>query len=141
MAQYDRFHREIPDKTPVAMPLGYERPEPLESMIARMIRVESVKAQKEGKETFEESDDFDCDDDDIKFTSEHQFTDLQEEEIDNPKPKQRQTGRPDSQSSAPPTASPKPAAASSSSPTPGETPSEAAQQTGEKPQPMGQRPA
>lgn len=89
MAQYDRFHREIPDKTPVAMPLGYERPEPLESMIARMIRVESLKAKKEGKETFEESDDFSIEDDEeVKFTSDHQFTDLQEEELVNPKPKQ-----------------------------------------------------
>lgn len=137
MAQYDRFHREVPDKTPVSMPLGYERPEPLESMIARMIRVESVKAQSQGKETFEESDDFDVDDDDIKFTSDHQFTDMQEEELDNPKPKpkpSRKPSRSENQPGAPATASPEQAPVQTpSSSAPGPQPSKAAQPVGEKP--------
>jgi len=89
MAKYDRFHREIPDCTPVSLPVGYERPESLESMIARMVKIESLKAAKEGKESFEESDDFDItDEEEVKFTSDHQFTDMQEEEIDHPRPRQ-----------------------------------------------------
>lgn len=79
MAKYNELHQEIPDPTPVEMPLGYERPESLESMIARMIQTVNVRASKSGQvETFEEADDFETDDDpDLK--SPYQLTDMEEE--------------------------------------------------------------
>lgn len=80
MANYDEVGREIPNKTPVAIPVGYHRPEPLESMIARMIRAAGVNAGREGKETFEEADDFDVDDDE-KLVSPYQFNEMQEENL------------------------------------------------------------
>lgn len=69
---------EVPDQTPVEMPLGYERPESLESMIARMVRNFSAQAQAHGDETFEEADDFDMNDD-SELVSPYQLTDMQEE--------------------------------------------------------------
>lgn len=79
MAQYTEDKRlEIPDPTPVEMPLGYERPESLQSMIARMVRTFSDQAQKEGAESFEEADDFDIDDD-SEIVSPYQMNDMQEE--------------------------------------------------------------
>lgn len=77
MAKYNERWEEIPDKTPVALPIGYERPEPLQSMIARMMRAATVHAQKEGLETFEEADDFDCDDDEPK--SQYEMQDMEED--------------------------------------------------------------
>lgn len=81
MAQYTKDNvQEIPDKTPVEIPLNYEAPESLESMIARMVSVEmSAIAKKGGFETFEESDDFDIDDTDGVPVSTHQMTQLEEE--------------------------------------------------------------
>lgn len=76
--RHDHLNREVLDKTPVEMPLGYEKPESLESMIARMIRTTSIQAEKAGFETAEEADDFD-DDDEGEMKSEYQFTDMQEE--------------------------------------------------------------
>lgn len=79
MATYTKDNRlEIPDPTPVEMPLGYEKPESLESMIARMVRNVSLRAEKHGAETFEESDDFDCDDDHDPV-SQYQLNEMQEE--------------------------------------------------------------
>lgn len=94
MANYTEDRRlEIPDKTPVAMPIGYERPESLQSMIARMVHSHALMtaAQKQGMETFEESDDFDVDDEG-DLTSPYQMTDMQEEYV-TPKPQTQQPNR------------------------------------------------
>lgn len=81
MAKYDKQGRcEIPDPTPVELPVGYEHPESLEQMIARMIRFESARAEAEGLESFEEADDFDVSDD-VVLVSDHQMTDMQEEYV------------------------------------------------------------
>lgn len=72
------YKYEVPDKTPVEMPLGYEKPEPLEHMIARMVRTFSMAAEAQGAESFEESDDFDVDDD-SELHSPYQLSDMQEE--------------------------------------------------------------
>lgn len=80
MAQYNEKGQEIPDPTPIELPIGYKAPETLESMISRMVRVHSLLAVKEGLESFEESDDFD--DDENEMTSPYQMTQMQEE---NPK--------------------------------------------------------
>lgn len=92
MAKYNEKHQEIPDPTPVEMPLGYERPESLESMIARMIQTVNVRAAKSGQvETFEESDDFETDDEpDLK--SPYQMTDMEEEAPIYARPKPTPSG-------------------------------------------------
>lgn len=63
---------EVPDPRPVALPLGYSHPEPLEVRMARMIRQElSQEAARRGAETFEEANDFDVNDpDDVIFPDE-----------------------------------------------------------------------
>lgn len=100
MAKYNEKHEEIPDNTPVEMPLGYEKPESLESMIARMVDSVSRRAKESGKvETFEESDDFD--DDETELTSPYQMTDMEEEYPRNgkleraPKPTEKATAKPE----------------------------------------------
>lgn len=50
---------EIPDQTPVALPLGYKKPESLQQTIRRLIQTQaSLEAQQNGFETFEEANDF-----------------------------------------------------------------------------------
>lgn len=51
---------EILDRTPVEIPLGYQRPETLEEKMRRMIAGElSRRAGALGRETLQEADDFD----------------------------------------------------------------------------------
>lgn len=79
MAKYTKDNRfEIPDPTPIELPVGFEHPEPLEEMIARMIRVAGQNAAREGFETFEEADDFDVDDDET-IESEYQLKEMKDE--------------------------------------------------------------
>lgn len=75
MAKFDARGREIPDPTPIEVPAGARRPETLQEMVRRFMRVEMSKAgQAEGFESFEEADDFDVgDDDDLK--SEYELDD------------------------------------------------------------------
>lgn len=73
---------EIPDPTPMAWPAGVRRPETLTEQIRRLVRLEvSQAAAAQGMETFEESDDFDVDDDDGEFVSPYELTEMQEEAI------------------------------------------------------------
>lgn len=83
--QFTADNRLIPDKTPVALPLGYSHPEPLQSLIARLVRFESDRAGQNGMETFEEADDFDIDGDEGEMQSQYQMSPMQEEYI-NEKP-------------------------------------------------------
>ena len=46
------------DKTPVEMPLGYIQPQPLEAMIASMVRQAVENQEAEEFETYEEANDF-----------------------------------------------------------------------------------
>lgn len=64
--------QEVPDPTPVAMPLGHINPEPLEVRMRRMIQMEmSQEAMRQGYESFEEANDFNVGDgDDERFTDE-----------------------------------------------------------------------
>lgn len=56
--------REVPDNRPVAVPLGMKRPPTLDERIRNIVRGSmSLLAGAEGKETFEESDDFNVGDD------------------------------------------------------------------------------
>lgn len=57
---------EIPDPTPVAMPVGFKRPETLAEQVRRLVRTTiSREAAEAGAETFEESEDFDIPDDPV----------------------------------------------------------------------------
>lgn len=77
MADYNEKGQEIPDQTPIELTIGQKRPETLQQMIARMVHVYSMNAVKSGIESFEDADDFDTEEE--EFKSEHQMTDMQEE--------------------------------------------------------------
>jgi len=66
LSSYNSKGEEIPDSTPVALPVGYERPIPLGERIRSLIRSEALKREVEaaGAETFDEADDFEIPDDD-----------------------------------------------------------------------------
>ncbi|AXH74145.1 MAG: hypothetical protein [Microviridae sp.] len=76
------------DPTPIEMPLGYQVPESLESMIARMctdrVMQMELARQNSGQDSEEEADDFEVDgDDDLDFQDAgHQMTEMQEEYVD-----------------------------------------------------------
>ncbi|UOF80224.1 hypothetical protein [Microviridae sp.] len=73
------FHHFFPDPTPIELPIGYEAPESLAEMIARMIRAEDYRKMSEaaGVESFDEADDFEMEED--EFKSEHEMSQMQEE--------------------------------------------------------------
>ena len=58
---------EILDPTPVEIPIGFERPESIQSMIRRLVLDPQLREelQNQGAETFDEADDFDIADDDV----------------------------------------------------------------------------
>lgn len=60
--------KEIPDPTPIQIPAGFKRPESLIDQMRRLIRTDvSQFAEQQGAESFEESNDFDMDDDDAEL--------------------------------------------------------------------------
>lgn len=61
----DQDGRELPDPTPLAPPVGYNRQPSISEQIRDMVRSEALRAAAEagGVETFEEADDFDVGDD------------------------------------------------------------------------------
>lgn len=60
----DEFGHEVPDPTPVSLPSGFRRPETLQEQVARLVRSRlSQLAGEQGDDTFEESEDFEVDDD------------------------------------------------------------------------------
>lgn len=83
---YDQFGREVPDPNPIEMPVGYERPESLEEMIARMVNVVSRQAADAGYESEDEANDFDINNEEIP-NSPYQYDDMQEEELVRPRAK------------------------------------------------------
>ena len=59
MKQFDELGREVPDRTPVEVPLSARRPESMQDTIARMVSLKmSEAAQAQGLPSFEEEDDF-----------------------------------------------------------------------------------
>lgn len=78
MAQNEKG-QEIPDPTPVEVPLNFRRPPSLNDRIRSMIAREmSQYASAQGAETFEEANDFEVDED-PDFKSPYEVTELQEE--------------------------------------------------------------
>lgn len=65
---------EVPDPRPMALPVGFERPESVQDMIRRLVRDQSLQADLEasGVETFEDADDFDVPDDMVPPFSPHE---------------------------------------------------------------------
>lgn len=63
---YNAKGEEIPDSTPVALPVGFRRPMSLQMRMKQLLRNEEfLRAQEAaGVETFEDADDFNCNDDD-----------------------------------------------------------------------------
>ena len=56
---------QIPDPTPVEMPLGFERPESLESMLLRLVHQVSRGQADIGEESLDDANDFEVDDEDL----------------------------------------------------------------------------
>lgn len=67
-----------PDQTPLEIPLGYDIPETLESMIARMVHNERFYNNEE-IDNVDEADDLDVMDEEPILASRHEFTEMQEE--------------------------------------------------------------
>lgn len=64
LMRLDEHGHEVPDPTPLVLPSGFRRPETLAEQVARLVRgAMSRRAEEEGFETFEDSEDFDVDDD------------------------------------------------------------------------------
>lgn len=76
--------QEIPDKTPVAIPVRLRggRGDTLRDQVRRLLREElSMAAHNQGFETFQEADDFFVPDgdDDLDFVSNYEMSEMQEE--------------------------------------------------------------
>ena len=79
--------REHPDPTPVALPVGYESPPTMETLIAQYVRHEvSQQASAQGFGTFEEEDDFEDDDPEDLPWSEFELTEPMAPDPDMPDP-------------------------------------------------------
>lgn len=76
MSKHNERGHEVLDPTPMAIPVGFGRPESMESMIRRLVRTQlSMAASNHGMESFAEADDFDIPDDPVDPDSpwEHNF--------------------------------------------------------------------
>lgn len=64
-ARLDALGRELPDPTPIAPPVGYQRQKPLHELIREMVRSEKLaqEAAELDAGSFDDEDDFDVDDD------------------------------------------------------------------------------
>lgn len=63
-AKLNNNGHEVLDSTPLALPLGFKKPESLDDQIRRLVRTHiSAQAQEQGFETWEDADDFDIPDD------------------------------------------------------------------------------
>lgn len=79
-SRYGRPDPETNSGIPLEMPFGACRPTPLEELIARMVRQEVMSRTNSEPETFEESNDFEDDDDpDLLDISPYELTEVTEE--------------------------------------------------------------
>lgn len=77
--KYNIRGQELPDSTPIELPLRFKRPPTLQEQIKQMVRHEvSRTAEEQGFESFEEADDFAVEDDDMPV-SRHELSPMQEE--------------------------------------------------------------
>lgn len=67
--------QEVPDPTPVELPIGYKHPKTLDERIMAMVRNElSSLAEKQGFESWEEANDFDMEDDELKDVPDDEYS-------------------------------------------------------------------
>lgn len=79
--KFDEQGREIPDPTPVEVPLDYTRPLTLQEEFRRFLQIEaSIIAENAGFETFEEADDFDVDEEEVEFISPYEILEMSDEQ-------------------------------------------------------------
>ncbi len=76
-------HKEMPDQTPIELPLGYEHPQTLEEKIAQCINQNEFNKLNNEIETFEEADDFEIDEEEGEVVSQYEFKEMQDEPIYN----------------------------------------------------------
>jgi len=108
---------EVPDPTPLARALKFQRPPTLEEIVQRTIRgALSRHAAEQGRETFDEANDFDIDEDGSEFKSSHEFTEQDEEDLRVWKEAQRVKRKNPAPAPAPAVAGPDPAAAPAAAP-------------------------
>ncbi len=105
--------KEIPDPTPVEVPVGYKTPPSLAELVQSYVRQEvSQAAQSQGLGTFEEEDDFDvADPDDLHF-SPYELTEYQMEEeytVEDASPAEPPSAEAPAGAAEPPPAEPPPA--------------------------------
>lgn len=63
-AKLDSNGHELLDSKPLALPVGFKKPESLDEQIRRLVRTHiSSQAEEQGFETFEDADDFEIEDD------------------------------------------------------------------------------
>lgn len=88
--KYDERGRELPDPTPVEVPVHLRRRDGLQDQIRRLIRTElSRQAAAQGMESFEEADDFEVDGEAEDFVTQYEMTEMQEERsMAAPEPKE-----------------------------------------------------
>lgn len=80
-AVFNKHNQQIPDPTPVELPLGYTAPPTLQEMVAQSIAVHSALMAKHDMDTEEEANDFDISDEEFAGDSRHVYTELQEEQL------------------------------------------------------------
>lgn len=80
---FDENWGEVGDPTPVEVPLNFRPPPTIQEQIKRFVRTElSRQAAEKGHETFDEANDFGQDDEDDGLPrSAHEFTELEEERL------------------------------------------------------------
>lgn len=79
---HDELGRELPDDTPLELPVGAKRPESMAEMIQRMVRTQlSQHAVSQGMESIDEANDFDVEEEgpDIGMTEHERFAEMAEE--------------------------------------------------------------
>lgn len=81
MAEFDKDGHQIPDPTPLEIPVGFHQPPDIMETIRKLVQLESGKAAGEGEETFEEADDFEVGESD-QVLSGYQVHDMVEERPD-----------------------------------------------------------
>lgn len=82
MATLDDFGREILDQTPIALPLNFDRPEPIHLRMRRMIEEYYRSLDPNNYETIEEANDFEIPDDPSSYDTTYTEPDL--EPVDMP---------------------------------------------------------
>lgn len=88
MAEYtDGYKLQIPDPTPVELPLRYKYQQTADEKIAAAVSHElSIRATQHEMETLKEANDFDIQDpDEWDPTSQYEITEMQEEYLDDPR--------------------------------------------------------